>query len=201
MRRSSGLSLATLSAGIVAMLAVWIVEVGSIPGEERLLIWIYYAGGTTLERLAQFTNDITELAPLAALTGVLLTVVVALRRWMDAAVFVVGVGVVWAVNPLLKEIVGRSRPDMWPQPETVSQYGFPAGHAANTAAVVAIVVLLLRVRRRQVIWLAVGGVILVIVGLSQLVLGLHYPSDLVAGWLWAFAWIGFVHNMTKGGPG
>ena len=201
MRRSSGLSLATLSAGIVAMLAVWIVEVGSVPGEQRVLIWFHDAGGPTVERLAQLTNDITDLAPLAALTGVLLTVVLALRRWVDAAVFVVGVGVVWAVNPLLKEIVGRSRPDLWPLPETVSQYGFPAGHAANTAAVVAIVVLLLRVRRRQVIWLAVGAVILVIVGLSQLVLGLHYPSDLVAGWLWAFAWIGFVHNMTKGGPG
>jgi undecaprenyl-diphosphatase len=196
------LSLATLSAGIVALLAVWIAEVGSVPGEQRLLIWVHDAGGgTTLERLAQLTNDITELAPLAALTAVLLTVVLALRRWMDAAVFVLGVGVVWAVNPLLKEIVGRSRPDLWPLPETVSQYGFPAGHAADTAAVVAVVVLLLRDRRRQVIWLAVGAVILVIVGLSQLVLGLHYPSDLVAGWLWAFAWIGFVHNMTKGGPG
>jgi membrane-associated phospholipid phosphatase len=34
-----------------------------------------------------------------------------------------------------------------------------------------------------------------------LILGLHYPSDLVAGWLWAFAWISVLWNKTKGGPG
>ena len=38
----------------------------------------------------------------------------------------------------------------------------------------------------------VGAALLLVVGLSQLVLGRHYPSDLLAGWLWAIAWITFL---------
>jgi undecaprenyl-diphosphatase len=95
--------------------------------------------------------------------------------------------VVWAVNPVLKELVGRSRPDLWPLPDTVSEYSFPSGHAANTAALAGALLLILHSRRAWVVGLLVAAVGLV--GLSQLVLGRHYPSDLLAGWLWAAGWI------------
>jgi membrane-associated phospholipid phosphatase len=123
-----------------------------------------------------------------------------MRRRRDAAYFFAGVAMVWAVNPVLKEIVRRSRPDLWPLPESISQYGFPSGHAANTAALIGGLVMILHSRRAGLVGAGVGAVVLAVVGLSQLVLGLHYPSDLVAGWLWAFAWISFLWNTTKGGP-
>jgi membrane-associated phospholipid phosphatase len=198
--RPSRVSFATVSAGAVAVLAVWIAEEGTLPGERRVLIWMHDAGGTTLERVAQATSDITDLAPLVVVAAAVFVVLLVMRRWREATYFFAGVAVVWAVNPVLKEIVRRSRPDLWPLPESVSQYGFPSGHAANTAALIGGLVMLLRSRRARAIGAAVGAVVLVIVGLSQLVLGLHYPSDLVAGWLWAFAWISILWKMTKGGP-
>jgi membrane-associated phospholipid phosphatase len=113
--------------------------------------------------------------------------------------------VVWAVNPLLKELVGRSRPDLWPLPPDVSEYSFPSGHAANTAALVGALVLILR-RRLGVI---LGVCVLLVVGWAQLALGRHYPSDVLAGCLWALAWVYLLRimvrrlprNVTKGGPG
>ena len=200
MRGHSGVSVPTVSAGLVAVLAVWIVEAGSVPGERQALIWIHDAGGTTTERVAQVLSDATELVPLGVVAAGVVAVLLTLLRGRDAARLVAGIAVVWAVNPLLKEIVGRSRPDMWPLPESISQYGFPSGHAANTAALVGIVLMILRGRRVLVIGTAVGAVVLVVAGLAQLVLGRHYPSDLLAGWLLALAWVSFLRNVTKGGP-
>jgi membrane-associated phospholipid phosphatase len=199
--RPSRVSFATVSAGAVAVLAVWIAEEGTVPGERRVLIQMHDASGTTLDRVAQATNDITNLTPLVVVAAGVLVALLVMRRWREAAYFLAAVAVVWSVNPVLKEIVRRTRPELWPLPESVSQYGFPSGHAANTAALIGGLVMILRTRRARVIGAAVGAVVLVIVGLSQLILGLHYPSDLVAGWLWAFAWISVLWNKTKGGPG
>jgi membrane-associated phospholipid phosphatase len=199
--RPSRVSFATVSAGAVAVLAVWIAEEGTVPGERRVLIRMHDASGTTLDRVAQATNDITNVTPLVVVAAGVLIALLVMRRWREAAYFLAAVAVVWSVNPVLKEIVRRTRPELWPLPESVSQYGFPSGHAANTAALIGGLVMILRTRRARVIGAAVGAVVLVIVGLSQLILGLHYPSDLVAGWLWAFAWISVLWNKTKGGPG
>ena len=174
--------------------------------ERDVLIWLHDDDAT----VAQVISDLTELAPLGAVAVVVLAVLLVLRRWSDAVFLAAGVGVVWAVNPLLKELVGRSRPDLWPLPPDVSEYSFPSGHAANTAALVGAVVLILRRRLPAVL---LGAAVLMLVGWSQLALGRHYPSDVLAGWLWALAWVGVLQNVlrtvlqnglrnvTKGGPG
>ncbi|GAA1607341.1 hypothetical protein GCM10009789_72160 [Kribbella sancticallisti] len=171
-----------------------------LTGEEDLLVWLHDDATA-----AKVVSDLTELEPLAAVAVVVLAVLLVLRRWADMLFFTAGVGVVWAVNPLLKELVGRSRPDLWPLPPEVSEYSFPSGHAANTAALAGAVALILRRR----FWAALGAGLLLVVGLSQLVLGRHYPSDILAGWCWALAWVSILRhllrnmprNVTKGGPG
>ena len=72
------------------------------------------------------------------------------------------------------------------------RYSFPSGHAANTAALVGSLVMILRSRWARVVGAVVGAAALLLVGYSQLELGRHYPSDLLAGWLWAGAWIGLL---------
>ncbi|MEU4607771.1 phosphatase PAP2 family protein [Kribbella sp. NPDC023972] len=166
-------------------------------GEEDVLVWLHDDDASA----AQVVSDLTELAPLAAVAVVVLLALLVLRRWRDALFVTTGVGVVWAVNPLLKQLVGRSRPDLWPLPADVSEYSFPSGHAANTTALIGALVLILRKR-----WPAVAGVVVVVAaGWAQLALGRHYPTDVLAGWLWALAWVGLLQNvlrnMTKGGPG
>lgn len=85
--------------------------------------------------------------------------------------------VVWSVNPLLKELVGRSRPDLWPLTEPASEYSFPSGHAANTAALAFALLMLSRNHRLLATFVAV--VALTVVAWSQLALGRHYPSDIL----------------------
>jgi membrane-associated phospholipid phosphatase len=166
----------------------------SLTGEQDVLIWLHDEDAAA----ARLISDLTELRPLGAVALVVLVALLALRRWTDAAFFAAGIGVVWAVNPLLKELVGRSRPDLWPLPPDVSEYSFPSGHAANTAALVGALVLILHRRLPAVV---LGVAVVLAAGWAQLALGRHYPTDVLAGWVWALAWVGVLRHMTKGGPG
>ncbi len=115
-------------------------------------------------------------------------VLLAWRRAWRSSLWIAAVAVVEAAaSPLLKDLVGRSRP-AWSSPiTTVGGYSFPSGHAAGAGlfATVAIVVTLSALppgRLRAVlcaVWVLVG----VVVGLDRVFLGVHYASDVVAGWL------------------
>jgi undecaprenyl-diphosphatase len=61
-------------------------------------------------------------------------------------------------------------------------YGFPSSHAANTAGLTCFCVFVLR--RRWLSWVMVGWMVLVCY--SRMYLGVHYPSDILAGWLLGF---------------
>jgi membrane-associated phospholipid phosphatase len=124
-----------------------------------------------------------------------LVVLLLQARWRDATLFLLAVAVVFAANPLLKDVVGRPRPDIRPAPESVSLLSFPSGHAAGTAALVGALLMVVHGSRLRTFVVVLGAAFLGIVAFSQLVLTVHYPSDIVAGWLWAGAWIAFLASL------
>lgn len=93
--------------------------------------------------------------------------------------------------PLLKELIGRPRPD-WPMPlvETSSP-SFPSGHAARAALiyVLAAFVLPMLTSARRALTLALCAALLLAVGVSRVVLGVHWPSDVIGSWLLAGFWL------------
>ena len=121
-----------------------------------------------------------------------LTVVLAagllVRRHPRAAWYAVAVMVATSLaTTSLKLLVGRARPD-WQDPlETLTTNSFPSGHASSVTAYAAVLVLLTGafVRRRQTrAGLVTGCVLLVVVVWSdRVLLGRHYPSDVLAGGL------------------
>jgi undecaprenyl-diphosphatase len=98
---------------------------------------------------------------------------------------------------LLKTYFGRSRPEVRFAELVVSGMSFPSGHAANsTIAYLTIAALLASTRSRMVertYLIAVASLIAVFVGLSRIALGVHWATDVLAGWAfgaaWAMAWL------------
>ena len=92
--------------------------------------------------------------------------------------------VAWNLQLVLKEIVRRTRPVVSDPVSHAPGYSFPSGHAANAAAVATVMVLLLwpllsPVGRR---WLLAGLTVFVLVtALDRVFLGVHFPSDVLAG--------------------
>ncbi|WP_402463680.1 phosphatase PAP2 family protein [Isoptericola aurantiacus] len=92
----------------------------------------------------------------------------------------------WGLATLTKEVVGRVRPVVDAAITTAPGYSFPSGHAmASTNAAVTLTLLVwpLLGRRGRVVVPAAAGVFAVVTAAHRVFLGVHYPSDIVAGML------------------
>jgi undecaprenyl-diphosphatase len=106
-------------------------------------------------------------------------------------VLVSGIGAM-VVGTLLKIGYGRERPSLVPHLLEVSSPSFPSGHAMASAAVyLSLGLLLAKVQSRRIekLYILVTAMLLTfLVGLTRIYLGVHYPSDVLAGWMAGSAW-------------
>jgi undecaprenyl-diphosphatase len=96
---------------------------------------------------------------------------------------------------VLKAVFERARPELFDSGYTASFYSFPSGHATVAVGFYGALTLILAYRLRGFArWAVVaGGVLLVLlIGFSRLYLGVHYPTDVLAGFLAAPLWLIFV---------
>ena len=98
------------------------------------------------------------------------------------------------VSHAFKALVERPRPDMQLHLVEVSSASFPSGHAMLSAIVyLTLAMLLARVvkNRNARLFIVAGAILLVmLIGLSRVYLGVHYPTDVIAGWCVGAAWAG-----------
>ncbi len=143
--------------------------------------------------------DITTLGGVTVLTMAVVAtavVMIAQRLWWTAALVVAATVSGSLAVAQLKQLVGRPRPALVDHLVTVGDLSFPSGHAANSAIVYLTLAALTTqvehgwVARNAVIALAV--MLVGMIGISRVYLGVHWPSDVLAGWsfgtLWALGW-------------
>lgn len=105
------------------------------------------------------------------------------KRSRAAFVMLVVPPLAGAGSSILKEIFYRARPDVVPHLDVISNMSYPSGHATNVMATCLLAALLLPVGRRG-FWVLVALLVAFAIGTSRVLLGVHWPSDVVGGWLW-----------------
>ena len=136
-------------------------------------------------------------APGAAVTAWIvlttLTIVLVIRRRHRLAVYVAVTGLGTAVlSPLLKQLVDRLRPMVDTPVAAAGGPSFPSGHTLAATVWVGVVLLVLLPvvpPRRRRLAVAIGVALVVVVGLTRIALGVHFVSDVLAGWLIGAAWL------------
>lgn len=109
-------------------------------------------------------------------------------RKTDALFLLFAAGGTAAINITIKLLFERSRPNVFEHLILENGYSFPSGHAMiSMSLALAVVILAWRTRYR---WTAVitGTLYALLVGFSRLYLGVHYPSDVLAGWCISILW-------------
>ena len=120
---------------------------------------------------------------------VVLVLALAVRRKSREGLFA---GVALAGSALLnlgaKQLFARGRPTLWESIAPESTYSFPSGHAMGSMSLAMVLVLLAWHTRWRVPVAVAGALFVATVGMSRVYLGVHYPSDILAGWAAAAAW-------------
>jgi undecaprenyl-diphosphatase len=139
--------------------------------------------------------DITALGSATVLTLTVLAVAgfLLLQGMWRTAIFVAVASLGgWFLNGALKELFQRPRPDVVPHLRDVMSLSFPSGHAMTSAVVyLTLGALTMRIAERRLTkfyCMAVAVLATVLVGASRVYLGVHYPTDVIAGWLIGFSW-------------
>jgi membrane-associated phospholipid phosphatase len=162
--------------------------------DVHLASWLHAHSSPSLVSLFEIVTYAGNAVFLAVVTATACVLLVRRRAVNEAAlVALVAIGVE-IVNGGLKLLFHRPRPEL--AFIHLDTYSFPSGHAASSAAIYGAIAFLL-VRRRS--WPARAGVVsaaavlVAIVGFSRLYLGVHYLSDVLAGFslgaAWLFAWL------------
>ena len=158
-----------------------------LPGDPNSLVgpkWLHLAA-----------VDVTALGSVTVL-GLIVTLAVlflaGLRRWSEALVVLVGAGGGVAISQGLKQLFGRERPDLAYRAIEAANPSFPSGHAMLSAVVFltlgALAARFSDRRRIKALALASGVLLSLLVGLSRIYLGVHWTSDVLAGWSLGAAW-------------
>ena len=149
-------------------------------------------------RFEEVMRDVTALGGTTLISVVTVAGVLAFvfhRRYRHGLVLGGAVLLAWASSSLTKTLYHRPRPDLVPHEVAVYSASFPSGHSTLSAATyltLAMLVASLEPRRRsKALAYGVAVTVLVAVGFSRVYLGVHWPSDVLAGWclgaMWALA--------------
>lgn len=185
-------------AAILVAALVFVVLLGEVASGEIMrldtLAYELFVERLRSDAVTHFMEAFTSLASVVVL-AVLAAVIAALAPG-KAPGWCVAVNLVCVVvlNTVLKEIVQRPRPEGF---RLISEtgYSFPSGHSMVAMAFFGLLIWMVwRYHRRdvmRVVWCVVFGLVIVMVGVSRIYLGVHYASDVLAGFCVSLVWLIF----------
>ena len=181
---------------VASLVFVWLL--GEVASGEIMrldtMAYLLFVERLRSDALTPLMEAFTSLASVVVL-AVLAAVIAALAPgkapgWCVA----VNLVCVVALNTLLKYLVQRPRPDGF-RLISESGYSFPSGHSMVAMAFFGLLIWMVwRYHRRdamRVVWCACFGLVIVMVGVSRIYLGVHYASDVLAGFCVSLVWLIF----------
>lgn len=189
--------------GAAFLLAFVLLAGEVVEGDTRSFdIWLltqFTEAGNPANRIGPdwFEEMVRDVTALGSYAFIIITVLIVgsylllVRKAGLAALMVSAILGGMVISHLLKEVFDRPRPDI-DHAVRVFTASFPSGHATLSAVTfLTLAALLTRTRARRgvkIYFVSVAVVLTILTGLSRVYLGVHYPSDVLAGWCVGSAW-------------
>jgi undecaprenyl-diphosphatase len=184
-------------AGYLAVVALFLS--GKADGIDRAAVrvlrhdgWLWSAGTA---HMREAMRDLTALGGtllLVLVTAAVALVLVALRRRREALALALAAAGAPIFNSVIKAVIDRPRPDVASRLTEVTSASFPSGHSFNSAAIylcIALTFAALSTLPRARHTLIIGALVLsAAIATSRIWLGVHYPTDVMAGWMGGVGW-------------
>ena len=186
----------TLLVGALGLLWLAMLLLGTGTVDHSILRELYGGHRPALADAARLVTMLGDgrVVTVFAMIGAL--VLISRKRPWPALVLLVGTLLGKGLTELQKYEFNRLRPDENPHLVIVHNLSFPSGHSANAMMTyVALALFLIDPTARR--WWLIGAVVLaILVGLSRVILGVHWPSDVVGGWSYGIVWALLLYAIT-----
>lgn len=153
-----------------------------IPFDASVLLWLHSWSNPALDTLAVALTDIGGAVAVSLYAAALVAALLLCGRYRMATFVFTAASSALAANVVLKILFQRSRPELWERLVIEHSYSFPSGHAMMSATFACIVVAMLWQTRYKLAAIIGGALFVVLIGLTRMYLGVHYPTDVLAGW-------------------
>lgn len=182
-----------------AELADEIHEREAIAFDEPILHFAHDLARDGFDRFFVLISRIGYLWGVVPFDIALVLVLTLLRRYREATFAAIALGGSALLNIAAKAVFARERPSLWDSIAPEHNFSFPSGHAMGSMTLAWVLVLLAWRTRGRWPMVALMLSFVVLVGLSRVYLGVHYPSDILAGWAAASVWAVAVYLLVYWG--
>jgi membrane-associated phospholipid phosphatase len=182
-------------AAFIVIMAVFtyvareVIEGETLPKDTHLLLFINSFSNAFLDKTMIIITTLGDVSAVLTLTVAVLVILYWKKRWQAFALLLFSMAGAAGLNIILKLIFERQRPHLWDLLIHESTYSFPSGHAMLTTSLVLVLVIIMWHTKWRWSVIALGALYVVAVGFSRMYLGVHYPTDVFAGWCIATIWV------------
>lgn len=170
-------------------LAEQVIKKGTIPFEKNFLLFLNSLSNPFLDKFMRLVTELAGIYFVIIFTLFLGWYLYLKRNYKNTLFLALSVLGTVLLNTLLKFIVKRPRPELWKQLINEKFYSFPSGHAMISMALALVIIFIFWKHPQKKLIRIISILYVVLIGLSRMYLGVHYPSDILGGWLMSSAWI------------
>ena len=175
-------------------------EDGILPFDKPLLLWIHQLATPAVDQLFVTVSDLGYMWGVVPVNIIVLAYLVLHKRYREGLFWLLSVGGSALLNLGVKTYFARDRPDLWEAVVAEHSFSFPSGHAMGSATLATALVLLAWRTRYHWPALILLPAFALTVGIARIYLGVHYPSDILAGFAVAVAWVMGMHQVVGRAP-
>ena len=168
---------------IAGEIAEEVLEQERFAFEQPLMLWLHQHIAPAFTPVTVALHYVGKTATAVAIS-LLFAAYYYARRQRSRAVFVLlGTALPTAVMFVSKQFFDRARPEFWPRIIEETNASFPSGHSTFAAALATIFVLVYWHSPHRRLIVAAAVVFTFLMGFSRIILGVHYPTDVLVGWI------------------
>ncbi len=180
-----------LILSIVAWLCTEVWEKEAFSLDRSLLLSIHQFATPQLDGVMLF---ITALGDPPTVIAIFISTIAWLgmkRRYTDGIRFIIACAGGILLNQVMKLFFAKPRPELWTRLISETSFSFPSGHAVGSMVVYGFIAYILvrelPIYRRYIY--AAASLLIIAIGFSRLYLGVHYPTDIIAGYGVGILWL------------
>lgn len=165
-----------------------VLEKETLAWDKDVLLFINKGSTPFLNKLMPIVTNFGGAIGVTVITFIFLAIYLKKKDTSRFLLILSSVGGATILNIILKVIFKRQRPQLWELLVYEPTFSFPSGHAMASAALAFSLIIALRHFKYKKTARTVLILYMLIIGFSRMYLGVHYPTDIIGGWIVSLAW-------------